>query len=103
MTMQPHDMTPLVDLTHEKGTGPARSHQPSYVSLLPPCNNACPAGEDIQAWLAHAQAGRFQKAWLKLVEDSPLPAVQLDGLPCLGDWPELVLPEQSRLRQVLHE
>ena len=75
MTMQPHDMTPLVDLTHEKGTGPARSHQPSYVSLLPPCNNACPAGEDIQAWLAHAQAGRFQKAWLKLVEDNPLPAV----------------------------
>jgi formate dehydrogenase beta subunit len=75
MTVFPRDMTPLMDLTHEKGTGPARTRQPSYVSLLPPCNNACPAGEDIQAWLAHAQAGRFQKAWLKLVEDNPFPAV----------------------------
>ena len=75
MNFRPRDMTPLMDLTHEKGTGPARSRRPVYVSLLPPCSNACPAGEDIQAWLAHAQAGRFQKAWLKLVEDNPFPAV----------------------------
>jgi formate dehydrogenase (NADP+) beta subunit len=69
------DTTALMDLTHEKGTGPLRTQRPTYVSLLPPCNNACPAGEDIQAWLAHAQAGRFHKAWLKLVEDNPFPAV----------------------------
>jgi NADPH-dependent glutamate synthase beta subunit-like oxidoreductase len=75
MTIQHHDMTQLVDMTRDQGTGPVRTHRPSYVSLLPPCNNACPAGEDIQAWLAHAQAGRFQKAWLKLVEDNPFPAV----------------------------
>ena len=75
MKTQPSDMTPLVDVTRERGTGSGRMHQPIYVSLLPPCNNACPAGENIQAWLAHAQAGRFQKAWLKLVEDNPLPAV----------------------------
>jgi NADPH-dependent glutamate synthase beta subunit-like oxidoreductase len=75
MTIQHRDMTQLVDMTREMGTGPVRTHRPSYVSLLPPCNNACPAGEDIQAWLAHAQAGRFQKAWLKLVEDNPFPAV----------------------------
>ncbi len=75
MKTQHRDMTPIVDLTRERGTGPVRTQQPVYVSLLPPCNNACPAGEDIQAWLAHAQAGRFQKAWLKLIEDNPLPAV----------------------------
>ncbi len=75
MTIQTRDMTPIIDITHEKGTGPARVNRPIYVSLLPPCNNACPAGEDIQAWLDHAQAGRFQKAWLKLVEDNPFPAV----------------------------
>lgn len=75
MNFRPRDMTPLMDLTHEKGTGPARTRRPVYVSLLPPCSNACPAGEDIQAWLAHAQAGRFRKAWLKLVEDNPFPAV----------------------------
>jgi formate dehydrogenase (NADP+) beta subunit len=69
------DMTATMDMTHEKGTGPVRSLRPVYVSLLAPCNNACPAGEDIQAWLAFAQAGQFQKAWLKLVEDNPFPAV----------------------------
>jgi len=75
MTTLPHDMTPQVELTRHRGTGPARTRRPSYVSLLPPCNSACPAGEDIQGWLAHAQAGHFRKAWLKLVEANPLPAV----------------------------
>ena len=75
MTNHPHDMTHRVDLTGELGTGPMRTHQPRYISLMPPCNHACPAGENIQAWLAHAQAGRFQKAWLTLLEDNPLPAV----------------------------
>lgn len=69
------DMTPLVDLLREKGTGPARTTRPIYRDFLPPCNNACPAGENIQAWLAHAQAGRYREAWLQLVQDNPLPAV----------------------------
>jgi NADPH-dependent glutamate synthase beta subunit-like oxidoreductase len=69
------DMTPIVDLVHEKGTGPVRTSRPTYVNLLPPCNNACPAGEDIQAWLALAQAGKYREAWETLVRDNPLPAV----------------------------
>jgi len=28
--------------------------------FLPLCNDACPAREDIQAWLALAQAGEFE-------------------------------------------
>jgi len=75
MTFQAHDMTKIVDPTHDKGAGPIRLERPIYRDLLPPCNHACPAGEDIQAWLAHAQAGRFEKAWRKLTEDNPLPAV----------------------------
>jgi formate dehydrogenase (NADP+) beta subunit len=69
------DMTPVVDLTREKGTGPVRTRRPIYVDLLPPCNNACPAGENIQAWLALARAGRFRTAWETLVRDNPMPAV----------------------------
>jgi NADPH-dependent glutamate synthase beta subunit-like oxidoreductase len=46
-----------------------------YVDLLPPCNAGCPAGENIQAWLAHAMAGRHEEAWRQLVADNPLPAV----------------------------
>jgi len=58
MLKTPRDMTRVVDLTREKGTGPTRTRRPIYVDLLPPCNNACPAGENIQEWLALAQAMR---------------------------------------------
>lgn len=76
MTARQSDFTPAVDLVAEPGTGPVRTRRPIYVDLLPPCNHACPAGENIQAWLAHAQAGRFRDAWLTLVRDNPLPAVE---------------------------
>jgi formate dehydrogenase (NADP+) beta subunit len=69
------DMTSVVDLTVEKGTGAVRTRRPVYVDLLPPCNHACPAGENIQAWLALAQAGKYRAAWETLVQDNPLPAV----------------------------
>src|SRR5579875_2197458 len=68
-------MTAVVDLTREKGTGPFRTRRPIYVDLLPPCNDACPAGENVQAWLALAQAGKYRAAWEVLVRDNPLPAV----------------------------
>ncbi len=54
---------------------PARTARPLYVDRLPPCNHVCPAGENIQAWLAEAQAGRYQDAWRILVADNPMPAV----------------------------
>jgi formate dehydrogenase beta subunit len=69
------DMTPVVDLTHGKGTGPVRAQRPIYTDLLPPCNNACPAGENIQAWLELARAGKYREAWETLVRDNPMPAV----------------------------
>lgn len=75
MTAKPSDMTPTVDLTHVKGTGPVRYRHPIYVDLLPPCNNVCPAGENIQAWLALAQGGKYREAWETLVRDNPMPAV----------------------------
>jgi NADPH-dependent glutamate synthase beta subunit-like oxidoreductase len=70
------DLTPLADLA--SGTsraGPGRGRRPVYVDLLPPCNAGCPAGENIQAWLAHAEAGRHEQAWRQLVADNPLPAI----------------------------
>lgn len=77
MTMagKPNDMTPVIDLTHGKGAGPVRYQRPLYVDLLPPCNHACPAGENIQAWLDMAQAGKYREAWETLVRDNPMPAV----------------------------
>jgi formate dehydrogenase beta subunit len=54
---------------------PIRTMRPLYVDRLPPCNHACPAGENVQAWLAEAQAGRYRQAWEIIVRDNPMPAV----------------------------
>jgi NADPH-dependent glutamate synthase beta subunit-like oxidoreductase len=70
------DVTPLPDLLHGRfHTGPVRERRPVYVDLLPPCNAGCPAGENIQAWLSHTQAGRHEQAWRQLIADNPLPAI----------------------------
>jgi len=70
------DLTPLPDLLHDRpSAGPVRTRRPVYVDLLPPCNNACPAGEDIQAWLAAARERDYRRAFDILTQDNPLPAV----------------------------
>ncbi|MDD3883352.1 MAG: NAD(P)-binding protein [Gallionella sp.] len=56
-------------------TGTWRTSRPEYLDRLPPCNNACPAGENIQGWLFHAESGDYEQAWRALVENNPLPAV----------------------------
>jgi NADPH-dependent glutamate synthase beta subunit-like oxidoreductase len=75
MTALKSDFTPVIDMLREKGAGPVRARRPLYVDLLPPCNNACPAGENIQAWLDLAQAGKYREAWDTILRDNPLPAV----------------------------
>jgi 2-oxoacid:acceptor oxidoreductase delta subunit (pyruvate/2-ketoisovalerate family) len=56
-------------------TGSWRTERPVYLDRLPPCNHACPAGENIQAWLFHAEGGDYFDAWKSLVENNPLPAI----------------------------
>jgi 2-oxoacid:acceptor oxidoreductase delta subunit (pyruvate/2-ketoisovalerate family) len=56
-------------------TGSWRNSRPVYLSRIPPCSHECPAGENIQAWLFHAESGNYEAAWRTLVEDNPLPAV----------------------------
>jgi len=56
-------------------TGSWRVERPVYVDRLPPCCDACPAGENVQQWLYHAEAGHYEQAWRALVRDNPMPAV----------------------------
>ncbi len=56
-------------------TGSWRTERPIYVDRLPPCNQACPAGENIQAWLYHAEEGNYRAAWQELMKNNPLPAI----------------------------
>jgi NADPH-dependent glutamate synthase beta subunit-like oxidoreductase len=70
------DITPLPDLVHSGSlAGPVRTQRPIYVDLLPPCNHACPAGENIQGWLAHVKDGEDERAWRLLVSDNPFAAI----------------------------
>ena len=55
-------------------TGTWRTERPVYLDRLPPCNHACPAGENIQAWLGYAEEGDYEAAWRQIMEDNPLPA-----------------------------
>jgi NADPH-dependent glutamate synthase beta subunit-like oxidoreductase len=73
MSLIPKDMTPVYKATIAKGTSSTRWQRPVYVDYLPPCNNNCPAGENIQAWLGLAQEGRYEEAWRKYMEENPLP------------------------------
>ena len=56
-------------------TGSWRTERPVYVDRLPPCNGECPAGEDIQGWLFHAESGNYEAAWRHLARDNPFPAI----------------------------
>ena len=56
-------------------TGSWRTERPVYLDRLPPCNNTCPAGENIQQWLYHAENGEYKEAWLEIMKNNPFPAV----------------------------
>jgi len=56
-------------------TGSWRTSRPQYVDRLPPCNNTCPSGENIQGWLYHAESGDYEQAWRVLTQENPLPAI----------------------------
>ena len=76
MTMQkPFAITLDVGSSLANHTGSWRSMRPVYVDRLPPCNQQCPSGEDIQGWLFHAESGAYELAWRHLVRDNPFPAV----------------------------
>ncbi|HEX2706708.1 MAG TPA: NAD(P)-binding protein [Solirubrobacterales bacterium] len=77
MSAKPYAITLDVGSSLANKTGSWREERAVYVDRMPPCNDACPAGENIQAWLYEAEEGEggYERAWRKLVEDNPLPAV----------------------------
>lgn len=52
-----------------------KSKKAFYVDRMPPCNNACPAGENIQLWLSLVVAERYYDAWKVIMQNNPLPAI----------------------------
>ena len=71
----PFAITLEVGSSRANKTGSWRVERPVYVDRLPPCNDACPAGENIQQWLYLAEGGSYEEAWRQIMRDNPLPAV----------------------------
>ena len=69
MSSKPFAITLDVGTSLANRTGSWRTLRPVYVNRLPPCNAKCPAGEQCQAWLYHAESGDYRHAWEKIVED----------------------------------
>jgi NADPH-dependent glutamate synthase beta subunit-like oxidoreductase len=56
-------------------TGNFRFFRPVYRDKMPPCNNACPTGEQIQRYLDFVKHERFLDGYLTICEDNFMPAV----------------------------
>lgn len=74
MSKKPFAITLDVGSSLANKTGTWRTERPEYVERMPPCNHACPAGENVQRWLYRAEEGDYEGAWRALVEDNPFPA-----------------------------
>ncbi|MGO9753311.1 MAG: NAD(P)-binding protein [Solirubrobacteraceae bacterium] len=72
---KPFAITLDVGSSRANHTGSWRTERPVYVRRAAPCGIACPAGEDPQAWLYHAEEGGYEQAWRAIVEINPFPAV----------------------------
>ncbi|HEX5618843.1 MAG TPA: NAD(P)-binding protein [Solirubrobacteraceae bacterium] len=75
MSDKPFAITLDVGSSLANKTGSWRTEVPRYVHRMPPCNDGCPAGENCQQWLFHAEGGDYEAAWRQIMEDNPLPAV----------------------------
>ena len=56
-------------------TGNFRFYRPVYRDKTPPCNNACPTGEQIQKYLDYVKHERYLDGYLTILNDNPMPSV----------------------------
>ena len=74
---KPFAITLDVGSSRANKTGSWRTERAAYTNRMPPCNDACPAGENIQSWLYEAEEGGagYERAWREIMKDNPFPAV----------------------------
>ncbi|MEO3859609.1 NAD(P)-binding protein [Acrocarpospora sp. B8E8] len=72
---KPFAITLAVGSSKANKTGAWRTERPVYVDRLPPCAQACPAGENVQRWLYLAEDGSYERAWREIMADNPFPAI----------------------------
>jgi NADPH-dependent glutamate synthase beta subunit-like oxidoreductase len=74
---KPFAITLDIGTSRANKTGSWRTERAVYTNRMPPCNDGCPAGENIQSWLYEAEEGGagYERAWRRIMEDNPFPAV----------------------------
>jgi NADPH-dependent glutamate synthase beta subunit-like oxidoreductase len=56
-------------------TGTWKFAEPRFVDRISPCNQQCPAGEDITGYMYLAGQGKFEEAWKLIMAENPFPAI----------------------------
>jgi 2-oxoacid:acceptor oxidoreductase delta subunit (pyruvate/2-ketoisovalerate family) len=72
------DFTPMnisVGTMLHNMTGSWRFIKPIYEDKVPACQNACPAGNDIEGWIKLLQKGEYERAYWHLKQEQPFPAI----------------------------
>ncbi len=64
----------LGDMAWNK-TGAWRTQRPFYENKTPPCNAACPAGNDIVGFIQKITQDDFEGAWHLIKEENPFPGI----------------------------
>jgi 2-oxoacid:acceptor oxidoreductase delta subunit (pyruvate/2-ketoisovalerate family) len=72
------DITPMNismgTMLHNR-TGSWRFIKPIYEDKVPACQNACPAGNDIEGWIKLVEKGDYESAYWHLKREEPFPAI----------------------------
>jgi len=77
--VQPEPSLPPMSLSFDgtlaTKTGTWRYLTPAYLNKLAPCNEGCPAGEDVEAAMVLSGQEDYIGAWEKITQENPLPRV----------------------------
>lgn len=83
-------------------TGDWATRSPQRRRLEPPCNHACPAGNDVQAFVAATAEEDYDRALNILLQTSPLPGVcgRVCPAPCMDACNRATFDESVNVREL---
>ncbi|MGQ9617922.1 MAG: NAD(P)-binding protein [Candidatus Aminicenantia bacterium] len=70
----PYMPVSITDTLYNK-TGSWRTFRPVHINKLPPCNHACPTGENVQRYIYLILKGKYEEAYRTIKEDNPFPSI----------------------------
>ncbi|MBW2094162.1 MAG: FAD-dependent oxidoreductase [Deltaproteobacteria bacterium] len=83
-------------------TGSWRFIKPVYEDKVPACQQSCPAGNDIEAWIKLMQRGEYERAYWYVKREEPFPAIlgRVCFRFCEGNCNRAPLDEEISIREL---